>query len=222
MKLLLAGIVLIVVVGLGGFVYRNALEHRSTPTQTACTLEAKICPDGTTARRTGPSCAFAPCLPPNASVDALGIAFALPAGYSDHGSTTLVPPWYRMFTKSASSTDSVHAIVIRDYAIPTGSTTDEVILANTLLEPSDMPPKDMSAFSPKIIGTRTFLEIVTSRFEAVVSSSYFLIRKHDVLEFEIIERDVINWTSPSLIPDNLPQHQALIKMLGTLEDSSMP
>lgn len=31
-------------------------------TTTACTLEAKICPDGTSVGRTGPNCEFAPCL----------------------------------------------------------------------------------------------------------------------------------------------------------------
>jgi hypothetical protein len=31
------------------------------PTQKACTLEAKICPDGSSVGRTGPNCEFAPC-----------------------------------------------------------------------------------------------------------------------------------------------------------------
>lgn len=29
--------------------------------QQACTMEAKICPDGTAVGRTGPNCEFAPC-----------------------------------------------------------------------------------------------------------------------------------------------------------------
>lgn len=32
-----------------------------TPVQKACTLEAKICPDGSSVGRTGPNCEFAPC-----------------------------------------------------------------------------------------------------------------------------------------------------------------
>lgn len=32
-----------------------------TATQKACTLEAKICPDGSYVGRTGPNCEFAPC-----------------------------------------------------------------------------------------------------------------------------------------------------------------
>jgi hypothetical protein len=80
-----------------------------------------------------------------------------------------------------------------------------------------MPPKDMSVFSPVIIGTRTFSEITLERFEGVVSTAYFLVRANDVLEFNVVEHDVKDWTDPKLIVDNLPQHQALLKMLGTLE-----
>lgn len=31
------------------------------PTSIACTMEARVCPDGTAVGRTGPNCAFAPC-----------------------------------------------------------------------------------------------------------------------------------------------------------------
>ncbi len=34
---------------------------KQNPKQTACTLEAKICPDGSSVGRTGPNCSFAPC-----------------------------------------------------------------------------------------------------------------------------------------------------------------
>jgi hypothetical protein len=34
------------------------------PTQKACTLEAKVCPDGSSVGRTGPNCEFAPCPTP--------------------------------------------------------------------------------------------------------------------------------------------------------------
>lgn len=43
---------------LAGAVY---LFGGHTPIQQACTLEAKVCPDGSTVGRTGPDCAFAPC-----------------------------------------------------------------------------------------------------------------------------------------------------------------
>jgi len=221
MKTLFAGIVLIIVLGLGGFFYRNALTHPGTPTPpsgTACTLEAKLCPDGTSVGRTGPNCAFAACAYPNVSVDSIKIAFALPEGYTaDEHAAGADPTLIGAFV---DATTSPNTIVIRDFPIAVGQTANDVILANTKLEPSDMPPKDMSAFNPKIIGIRTYSEITIERFEAVVHSAYFLPRQSDVLEFEIIEHNVKDWQNPSLIEDNLPAHQALIKMLGTLEDQS--
>ncbi len=33
----------------------------STPSSKACTLEAKLCPDGSYVGRTGPNCEFSPC-----------------------------------------------------------------------------------------------------------------------------------------------------------------
>lgn len=32
-----------------------------SPTPVACTMEAKLCPDGSVVGRTGPNCEFAPC-----------------------------------------------------------------------------------------------------------------------------------------------------------------
>lgn len=37
----------------------------ATPMQTACTMEAKICPDGSAVGRTGPNCEFAACPAPD-------------------------------------------------------------------------------------------------------------------------------------------------------------
>ncbi len=46
----------------GFVIYKNLQEKtESTPEQTACTLEAKICPDGSSVGRTGPNCEFAEC-----------------------------------------------------------------------------------------------------------------------------------------------------------------
>jgi hypothetical protein len=61
MKQLLAGVALLILVGLAGFLYRSVLEHPIVPPGTACTQEAKICPDGSAVGRTGPDCSFAPC-----------------------------------------------------------------------------------------------------------------------------------------------------------------
>jgi hypothetical protein len=222
MKSLLAGIVLIVVLGIGGLLYRNALEHPVEPAIKACTLDAKICPDGTTVGRSGPSCEFTACPPPNVSIDSIGIAFAVPEGYVENKNA--VAPETAMvaaYEKTGTSTPP-DAIVIYRYPIPEGQTANDVILANTFLEPSDMQPKDMNAFRPRIIGTRTFVSIVIERFEAVVHSAYYLPREHDVLRFDVLEHNVMDWSDNDLIPSNLPEHQALAKMLGTLSLTEAP
>lgn len=51
------GILALALVGVAGFVVfeRESLEQRG------CTMEAKLCPDGSAVGRSGPLCAFAPC-----------------------------------------------------------------------------------------------------------------------------------------------------------------
>jgi len=49
-------IAIIILVVLGGFYLFSSREQ-----QTACTLEAKICPDGSSVSRVAPNCDFAPC-----------------------------------------------------------------------------------------------------------------------------------------------------------------
>jgi hypothetical protein len=58
-KTLVFGIAVLVVAGVGGLVYRNAVERGGAPH--ACQLDAKVCPDGTVLSREGPACAFPAC-----------------------------------------------------------------------------------------------------------------------------------------------------------------
>lgn len=44
-----------------GFIVRENFKFIDEHEQRACTMEAKICPDGTAVGRTGPNCEFAPC-----------------------------------------------------------------------------------------------------------------------------------------------------------------
>lgn len=52
--------VVIIVLGVF-FFYQNRTKESAAPTEVACTLEAKICPDGSSVGRTGPACEFAAC-----------------------------------------------------------------------------------------------------------------------------------------------------------------
>lgn len=52
------GILLVLVVVLGGLVF---FAQPPVPPEVACTMEAKICPDGSSVGRQGPSCEFTAC-----------------------------------------------------------------------------------------------------------------------------------------------------------------
>lgn len=71
----LVGILIVLLVVLGVIV---SLWHPSAPAapggkgQVACTLEAKICPDGTAVGRSGPNCEFAACPAPEPQGEASG------------------------------------------------------------------------------------------------------------------------------------------------------
>lgn len=59
MVLIIAGMALVGIGGIGG--YYIATHPFVAPGQVACTLDAKICPDGSSVGRSGPKCEFAQC-----------------------------------------------------------------------------------------------------------------------------------------------------------------
>ena len=61
--LILIGIIITLLVA--GVASAYFLVLNKQPQQIACTMEAKICPDGSSVGRTGPKCEFSPCPTPN-------------------------------------------------------------------------------------------------------------------------------------------------------------
>lgn len=220
MKQLLAGIVILIVVGVAGFLYRNTLEHpggTASPTPTACTAEAKLCPDGSGVGRTGPGCAFAACPFPNVDLATAHVAFAAPQGYAANAAALGTDAsLLASYEKKANASDSPHAIVVRDYAIGEGKTATSTMLANTMYESSGMQPKSLSEFAVKIVNAKTFYCVTLERFEGQVHTACYLPRATDVLRFEVLEKDV-DWTNPDLQIDSLPEHQAFYGMLATVQ-----
>ncbi|HEY5383147.1 MAG TPA: hypothetical protein VIJ88_01165 [Candidatus Paceibacterota bacterium] len=84
-KIIIAGIVLVIVGAVFAFV---SIKDAHTPGPVACTMEAKLCPDGTAVGRTGPNCEFAAC-PTSTSTSATStpIATTTPGGTGDGGLT---------------------------------------------------------------------------------------------------------------------------------------
>ncbi|MES2225438.1 MAG: hypothetical protein V4480_01335 [Patescibacteria group bacterium] len=219
----LAGLaVLLLIIGIAGFLYRNTLEAptRGTNSQAmACTAEAKVCPDGSSVGRTGPSCAFAACPLPSVELPQIGIFFALPTGYAKNASASTSGDSLVASYEKSMMTEPKDAIVVRRYPIPAGKGANDVMLAETMYESSGMQPKNMDAFTPVIINGKTFQTIVAERFEGQVHSLYYLPRENDVLRFEVLEHNVADWTDAKLDTRSLPGHQALEAMLGTLQSN---
>jgi hypothetical protein len=219
MKQLLAGVAILFVVGIASFLYRNTVERPGIHApQGACTMEARICPDGTAVGRQGPACEFAACPPPNVEIKDAGVSFVLPSGYTaDETAYGANPSLLAAFVKPSLSGNPQHTIVIRQYPIPEGKTADAVILENTRYQPADMAAEDFSRFETKAVNGKSFRRTTIERFEALVMSSYFLVREKDVLRFDITEHDVMGWMEPGLDEETLPEHQALLGLLASLQ-----
>ncbi len=217
MKTLAAGVVLILLLGFAGFFYRNVAEQTATP-QMACTLEAKICPDGSSVGRTGPSCEFAACPLPGVELQDAGLAFVIPADYApDNAAPGADLATLASFVKPSLTGGVPHVISVSRYQIPEGETAEDVMLAHTRYQPADMQAEDFERFETVLINGKEFKGTVIERFEAQIQSAYYLARGADVLRFDVIEHDVVDWMEPALEVSKLPEHAAFLKMLGTIE-----
>lgn len=217
MKQLFALTVALAIFGFAGFMYRNALEHPNEPMPIACTMEARLCPDGTSVGRSGPSCEFSACAFPNTEDKTIGIAFAVPSGYVSNPEAIGSDESLRAVFDKTSNGSVPHSIIVRRFFIPEGKSGEEVVVANTMLEPSGNTAKSIKEFKPVILNGKTYHTIVLERFEGQVHSAYYLVRASDVLKFEVLEKEVSSWTDPALVVSNLPEHRALQTLLATLQ-----
>jgi hypothetical protein len=211
MKTLLWGVLLIIVLGIGGLVYRNAIEHPSQPI--VCPMDAQVCPDGTSVSRTGSSCTFPDCPLPNVSLPTANIAFAIPTGFTV-GALNDDASIAEYDMPIASSTDT-NSIIIRRYAIGATSTALATI-QQTAIGGASGAPVGASSFSSIVLGAHRFTVVSIQRFEGVIDTAYYLARNTDVLRFDAIDRGA-DWTNPDLDISTLPAHAALAKMLTTLQ-----
>jgi|SRR3989344_18715 len=213
MRSLLSGILIIVIVGFGGLVYRNVIEHPNQPI--ACPVDALVCPDGTSVARTGLSCTFPACPPPNVSLADIGVSFAVPAGFVNAELPDVASiASYDMPALSASTSPS--SIIIRRFAIDPSSTALATI-QQTAIGGASGAPVPTTAYSSTVLGTHRFTVVSIERFEGVVDTAYYLAHNTDVLRFDAIDRDVQNWTDANLDITKLPANTALRGLLATLQ-----
>ncbi len=214
MKSLFLGVLLILIIGIGGLVYRNVVEHPVRPV--ACPLDALLCPDGTSVSRTGPFCTFSVCLAPNVSLASIGISFAVPAGFASVAFPDIesVAAYAMPTTDSSISTAD---ITIRRYQISASSTALATI-QQTAIGGTSGTPVSVTSFSSTVLGNRRFTIVSIDRFEGVIDTAYYLARGTDVLRFDATDKDIANWTDPNLDVSTLPAHKALGNMLATLQE----
>jgi len=207
-------VILLVVLGIIGFTYRQSVEK---PLEIACTQEARICPDGSAVGRSGPSCEFETCAYPNVEVKEHSLAFVAPAGYVAGSSYEGVPSHIQselaVYKKSAPTSSTTHYITVSSIALSASTTAKESIMQNTVFQPADMVAEDMSRFTPVTIGGKEGYFVTLERFEALVHSRYYFPREKEVLLFDVIEQEVTNWTDPNLVITDLPEHKALKALL---------
>jgi len=225
MKQLFYCVVLLAILGIASFLYRATIEgplHGTNMASSsgACTVEAKLCPDGSSVGRQGPSCEFAACALPNIELAGAGVAFALPPGYKNDVLNVNDPTLIGAYEKvSLGTSSSPQTLVVRRFKIPEGKDANAVMLSETMYESSGMQPESIQEFKPVIINGLTYQMIVVERFEALVHVVYYLPRQHDVLRFEALERNVMNWTDPALNVRTLPSVSALETLLGTVQSN---
>jgi hypothetical protein len=209
MKSLLAGIVLILVIGLGGFMYRNAIENRSQPPQSACTLEAKLCPDGSSVGREGPNCEFKACPTGRVRIADAHISYEVPEGLA---SSTPGPDAVAVYDLTSASA----RLIIRRFDIGASSTALDTIRA-TAIGGASGEPVPTTAYSSTVIGQHRFTVVAIERFEGVVDTAYYLARNRDILRFDAIDHEVLGWTDIELDVAKLPGAVKLRELLATLE-----
>lgn len=210
MKTLLLGIAFIILIGIGGLVYRNAVEFSQQKIN--CPIERFVCPDGTELVHEGLTCDFPACPPPNVTLGDVGIGFAVPSGFTSRGNTAGVVAAYEA---PIASTSEMSTITIRRFPIEASSTALTTIEKTAINLTADLPVSP-ARFSSITLGGRTFTVVPVDRFEGVVDTAYYLARPSDVLRFDAIDRGV-DWTNPNLDVTTLPAHASLLKMLATLQ-----
>lgn len=220
MKGLLLGIAFIILVGVGGLLYRNAVSHPTVATG-VCTAEAKLCPDGSGVGRVAPDCHFAQCPAPNVTIASAGIVFVLPAGYSeDTNLEGAADPAMLGAYATAAAAGSVppQLIIVRKYPVTASSSASDIIHSTAIGDASGAPVSP-STFTAVHLGSATYTIAVTGRFEGVVHVSYYLPRTTDVLRFDAVDQNVANWTDAKLDLTTLPGNSALRALLTTMQSN---
>ena len=186
MKELMLGIVLIILLGLGGFLYQNATKKEVPDGPVACTLDARICPDGSAVGRTAPSCEFEAC-PSDA------VTYSAPAGFID-----TLPLLSSMVVGRVGFYSKEPNVISNNISVFVHKTSPERSFENVLLEeivlsPSDLHPESLEKFEKVTVGDREVYRIINERFEATVEITYAVELEGFAVLVSLRDVSVENW-----------------------------
>lgn len=220
-KELYAGAALIFLLGMGGFLYRVAIEN-SYQNVGVCSFETKTCPDGSFVGRSGSACLFSACLPPNVELPNAGISFVLPSGYellaaSSSTPQTRIASYAKKTIINASTT--INTIAIYRYNFLKGKTASRVVRAHLPLAALtySISPKDITNVT---FGKNTFSRITLRNSATVLRSAYYVIRGHYVFLFYVTQNGGIGTASNSTKVNKISGNKELRTLLSTLQFSS--
>lgn len=186
MKELLLGVVLIILLGLGSFLYQNAIKENSPAGPIACTLEARVCPDGSAVGRTGPSCEFEACpsdavtyTPPRGFIDTLPLLSSMVVGRVG------------FYTKEPNTISN--SITVFVHKTSPERSFENVLLEEVILSPSDLRPESLDKFEKVTVGDREVYQIINERFEATVEITYAIELEGYAVLVALRDISVENW-----------------------------
>jgi hypothetical protein len=225
--LLLVCLILLTIAGVAYYVAHNPLVTMPAPQGAICTMEAKLCPDGSYVGRGGPRCEFAVC----PTAPATWRTYHQP----EQGWEVKYPPVLEVYPtapggnltsfQSASfynneekDLDNEHAVDIAISKISNSSDGFPQQLINaTVYDGSGLHPKSFDEFtSVTINGNENFYYLRTGVFESVLSLVYYYPTNKGIYAFNLVARGV-DWTNPNYNPDTDPAHLILKQMLPTFK-----
>lgn len=133
--LFIIGVIIFLLLIVGGASAAYFLNANKQPQEVACTMEAKLCPDGSSVGRTGPKCEFAPCPNPPTPKPTKDFTFTYPPYLFpvDINQNPLVLNYYdgsALPTPKASG-NIVYTISVGNKKIDPDTTLDNAIKAET-------------------------------------------------------------------------------------------
>ncbi len=200
---------LLLVIG-GGLAYRISVDERTHTL--SCPVESRACPDGSQVAHAPDSCDFPRCAPPNVTLDAAHVVFALPFGFVEESAAK---GELARYGAAATTTEQRSEWVVRSYPIAASSTAVDIMHATAMRGTSSerVSPADFTSLA--LGQTYRFAAVTIERSSTKVTVAYYLARPADVLRFDATDYG-IDGTNSAINISELPAQKAMRTMLATL------